>query len=87
MPTRSMSPEQRFKRLKDKTGLNFTRLAEIFGVDLRTVQSWYRNTGKMQFEFQQTLLRLEAENLPALSPQLRPETVAAFYAGRRRLLA
>ncbi len=80
-----MKFSERFKRLKDATGLSLVQMAEIFGVeDIQTVRAWYIGKAEMQKEFQATLLRLESDALPALSPQLRPETVRAFYAGRNR---
>jgi hypothetical protein len=80
-----MTCNERFKRLKDATSLTFDQLAEIFGVnDVQTVQGWYTGRFGMSPDFRATLLRLEADNLPRLSPKLRPETVAAFNEGRKR---
>lgn len=75
---------ERFRRFKDTIGLSFVRLGEIFGTDATTVQQWYSGRHRMSPDYYATLLRLEAEHLPALSPKLRPETVAAFYEGRAR---
>jgi hypothetical protein len=75
-----MNFAQRLKRL----GLTNSQLAEVFGVeDIQTVRGWLAGS-RMAHEFRATLVRLEAENLPALSPHLQPETIAAFYAGRNR---
>jgi transcriptional regulator with XRE-family HTH domain len=83
-----MKFSERLRRLRDSLGLTNSQIAEIFGVDdIQTVRRWAAGESNLAPEFRATLLRLEADNLPALSPKLRPETVAAFYAGRKRMRA
>jgi transcriptional regulator with XRE-family HTH domain len=79
-----MNTADRLRRLMDALGMNSTQMAEVFGVGVSTFSTWYRGEKEMRPEFRATLLRLEGDNLPALSPKLRPETIEAFYAGRRR---
>lgn len=79
-----MSPTERFKRFKDRTGMTFSQLADIFGVGMSCVQQWYGDRNGMSVDCHRTLLRLERDNLAKLSPKLSRETVAAFNAGRER---
>jgi hypothetical protein len=53
----------------------------MFGVHPQTVYHWLTGT-PLALEFQQTLLRLECENLPKLSPQLSQRAIEVFNAGR-----
>lgn len=79
-----MTPEERFRRLVIKLDISVRQMAEIFGVESATAQDWYFRKRKMQPEFQGTLLRLEAENLPKLAPGISARTTQAFYTGRAR---
>ena len=71
---------KRFRRFKDRTGLTYHQLAEIFGVEYETVSGWYNGQGGMQADCEATLSRLEGPS-PQLSPRIRAETVKAFHAG------
>jgi DNA-binding XRE family transcriptional regulator len=84
---RIMNFTDRLKRLMNATGTTKEQMAEIFGVDDQTFHAWYIGKCKSPNpDFKQTLLRLESENLPKLSPNLNPETIAAFYAGKQRYM-
>jgi hypothetical protein len=78
-----MTPNERFRRFKDRTGLGFLELADMFGVNISSVSGWYHNKNGMAVEFQRTLLRFEAENIDKLT-KVRPRTISAFQAGRER---
>ena len=79
-----MTPRDRLRRLKEKAGLTLDQLAEVFGADASTVRGWYYGRTQMRYDYLATLLRLESENLPKLSPNLSSTTLAAFYRGYRR---
>lgn len=81
-----MTFKERFQRLISKLGLSVDQLAEIFGVSYDTMLDWTLGKTIPQHEFRMTLLRLESENLPALSPHLRADTLAAFREGRERIV-
>jgi hypothetical protein len=74
---------ERFRRFKDKTGLSFVALADMFGVDSSTTADWYTRRTHIPIDCQRTLFRFEAENIDSLA-KLNPETVKAFHAGRKR---
>lgn len=79
-----MNFKERFRRLKDRLGLTNDQLAEIFGTTPHVMDRWIRGEQIPQHEFRATLLRFEAENMPALSPHLRIETLEAFRRGREK---
>ncbi len=81
-----MNFKERFHRLAKGLGLDVHQLAEIFGVSYDTMLDWYLGKTIPQHEFRQTLLRLESDNMPALSPHLREDTLRAFREGRERLV-
>jgi hypothetical protein len=74
----------RIVRLQSRLQLTRTQIAEIFGVDYHTVSGWIEGRREPALDLQQTLLRLESDNLAAISPNLRPETIKAFNEGRER---
>lgn len=71
---------KRFRRFKNRTGLTYHQLAEIFGVEYETVSGWYNGQNGMQADCEATLVRLEGPS-PQLSPRIRPETAKAFQMG------
>jgi transcriptional regulator with XRE-family HTH domain len=71
---------KRFRRFKNRTGLTYHQLAEIFGVEYETVSAWLNGHGGMQADCEATLTRLEGPN-PQISPRVRPETAQAFQMG------
>ena len=80
-----MTPEERFKRLALALNLSMGQMAELFGCHTRTCSDWFSGKCKMrQYDFQQTLLRLEGDHLAELSPHLSPKTIQAFRQGRLR---
>lgn len=79
-----MNTNERFRRFKDSTGMTFNQLSDLFGVHESVVQKWYYGVNGMASDCHRTLMRLECENLAALSPRLSKETVDAFNAGRKR---
>ena len=81
-----MTFKERFHRLMSKLGLSVDQLAEIFGVSYDTMLDWTLGKTIPQHEFRMTLLRLELEHLPKLSPHLRADTLAAFRAGQERVV-
>lgn len=81
-----MSCEERFRRLVTAMDISISRMAEVFGTDHQTAGAWFAGKSRMGAEFRATLLRLEGDNLPALSPNLSPKTVQAFYEGRARAM-
>jgi transcriptional regulator with XRE-family HTH domain len=78
--------KERFHRLMTKLNLSIDQLAEIFGVSYDTMLDWTLGRTVPHYEFRATLLRLESENMPALSPHLRAETLRAFREGRERVV-
>lgn len=79
-----MTSNERFVRFKDRTGMTFEQLSELFGVYLSTVEKWYYGENGMAPDCHRTLMRLECENIAKLSPLLSVETVRAFNEGRKR---
>jgi transcriptional regulator with XRE-family HTH domain len=74
--------QERFKRLAKALDLTIEQMAEIFGTKPRTMSRWMSGYSIPEWEFRQTLLRLESENMPALSPNLSANTLRAFREGR-----
>lgn len=79
-----MNHRDRLIRLKRALNLNWHQVAEKFGVPYESVHAWVYQGGYVSREHQQSLVRLECENLTALCPKLSPEGVRAFTQGRER---
>jgi DNA-binding transcriptional regulator YiaG len=79
-----MTFAERIQRLQRLLNLTQGQLAEIFGVSVLTIHNWHAGKVIPKHDCQQTLLRLEASNLAALSPHISADTVRAFREGRAR---
>jgi hypothetical protein len=84
MRVHNYEPNKRLRRLMKALSLEVQQIAEIFGVTDVTASLWVSEKAQMRFEFQQTLLRLESENLAKLAPGVSRATVRAFQEGRTR---
>ena len=79
-----MNFAERFQRLMKALNLTTQQMAEIFGVDDSQMRIWINGLSVPHAEFRNTLTRLEADNMAAISPHLKAETIKAFRDGKRR---
>jgi transcriptional regulator with XRE-family HTH domain len=80
-----MKYSERLQNLLRELNLTQVQLAEIVGVDPSLLNQWVTGRAKPHLEHRATLDRLELEDVPALSPAIRKETVKAFREGKLRL--
>ena len=78
MPALRLNFSSRFKNLAKQRNLTAHQLAEVFGVDHQTMYSWWSGATNPRVEFRNTLVRLESDPRPAISPRV-PEWIAKKF--------